>query len=323
MKNRKKFFLMVIFLIVFGSCEKDLYWHNNADELNVKIDNYRCYVEYYYGYRFYEDYVTKNKYGICYSKETKTPTIDSDKTKLLRFYEPYYYPSHYYYYDSFGFDLNLETNATYYWRVFIESENRTKYSDVQSFTTPSFTTPENVIINGVCWATRNVAYPGTFALTSQSSGMFYQWNRKVGWNSTNPMINSDGGTTWDWDGYTSSDTSWKKVNDPSPTGYRVPTIEEIQSLLDETKVSSEWTTQNGVQGEKFTDKVNGNSIFLPAVSSLSSDGHYGSYNNHGSYWSSSTNDDSTPHPYVLYFNDYHCGWGYNYYGACSVRPVAE
>ncbi|MDR1808976.1 MAG: hypothetical protein LBR34_01040, partial [Prevotella sp.] len=56
---------------------------------------------------------------------------------------------------------------------------------------------DGVVINGVCWATRNVDAPGTFAETPESAGMFYQWNRSLGWSSSNPLVNSNGGTTWD------------------------------------------------------------------------------------------------------------------------------
>jgi uncharacterized protein (TIGR02145 family) len=59
--------------------------------------------------------------------------------------------------------------------------------------------------------------------------------------------------------------SWEAANDPSPAGWRVPTLTEGQTLLDATKVSYEWTTQNGVLGGKFTDKASGQSLFLPAV----------------------------------------------------------
>ena len=44
-----------------------------------------------------------------------------------------------------------------------------------------------VIINGVKWATCNVDAPGTFAAAPESAGMFYQWNRKIGWSATDPM----------------------------------------------------------------------------------------------------------------------------------------
>jgi hypothetical protein len=39
-----------------------------------------------------------------------------------------------------------------------------------------------------------------------------------------------------------------------PAGFRLPTLQEQKSLLDESKVSRTWTTVNGVAGMKFTDK---------------------------------------------------------------------
>ncbi|MCL2510946.1 MAG: hypothetical protein FWF09_02730 [Bacteroidales bacterium] len=40
------------------------------------------------------------------------------------------------------------------------------------------------------WAIWNVDKPGTFAAKPEDAGTFYQWNRKIGWSSTNPMVNS-------------------------------------------------------------------------------------------------------------------------------------
>lgn len=47
------------------------------------------------------------------------------------------------------------------------------------------------------WATRNVDMLGTFCANPEDAGMFYHWNINTGWNSTNPMVNSQGGTIWD------------------------------------------------------------------------------------------------------------------------------
>jgi hypothetical protein len=116
---------------------------------------------------------------------------------------------------------------------------------------------EGAVINGVKWATRNVDEAGTFAPTPESAGKFYQWNRKKAWNTTDHEVAG-------WDYTTPGGKEWEKTNDPSPDGWRVPAIDEMKSLFDKEKVSSEWTTQNGVNGTKFTDKTNGNSIFLPA-----------------------------------------------------------
>jgi len=133
-----------------------------------------------------------------------------------------------------------------------------------------------VVINGVTWATRNVDAFGIFAPTPESSGMFYQWNRPTAWAAT--------GSVSGWDSSLPESTEWEKVNDPSPTDWRIPTVEEIESLLDNTKVDKMLTTQNGVRGYKFTDKTSGNSIFLPAAGCRSGDDGKLSTGNH--YWSS-------------------------------------
>ena len=115
-----------------------------------------------------------------------------------------------------------------------------------------------VEINGVIWATRNVDKPGTFAAKPEDAGMFYQWNRKVGWSSTEPMINSNGGTTWD--SSNPEGNSWEKANDPCPPGWRVPTYEEQISLI---VSGSEWTALNGVTGRYFGSGEN--LVFFPAA----------------------------------------------------------
>ncbi|MBQ6065099.1 MAG: hypothetical protein IJK87_15955 [Prevotella sp.] len=62
--------------------------------------------------------------------------------------------------------------------------------------------------------------------------------------------------------------------------WRIPTYNETSELID--KCTTEWTTLNGVYGRKFTSKINGNSIFLPAAgyhngSKLYSAKSYGNY----------------------------------------------
>jgi len=118
-----------------------------------------------------------------------------------------------------------------------------------------------IVINGVRWATCNVDMPGTFAAHPEDAGMFYQWNRKVGWSSTNPLVNSDGGTTWD-NTYppVPPDNIWAQENDPCPLGWRVPTLEELRSL---EKAKHYYGELNGVSGRFFGD--NNKRLFLPAV----------------------------------------------------------
>ena len=200
-------------------------------------------------------------------------------------------------------------------------------SDIDSviFYAPSINEPISgdgwVLINGVKWATCNVDAPGTFAAAPESAGKLYQWNRKVAWSATDPMVNSNGGTTWN--SSVPEGTEWTKANDPSPAGYRVPTSGEISSLLNTTYVTNEWTTQNGVFGRIFTDKSNGNSIFLPAVGFRDgSDGTLYGAGSYGSYWSST--QGNTGLAYYLYFHSGNADWDdYDRNYGQSVRPVAE
>ena len=194
-------------------------------------------------------------------------------------------------------------------------------------------TDTGVVINGVKWATRNVATPGTFATNPYDIGNFYQWNSNVGWSSTGAIGEievKDSSTTWNssWTGGYSSPSSsntWTSTNDPSPAGWRVPTYAEIQTLLDTTKVATVWTTQNGVNGKKFTDKTTGNSIFLPASNCLyyyHGDGVLVFVGSDGNYWSSTGDDLSSAYNLSFGSSD---AYGINTFRAfgLTVRPVAK
>jgi len=186
-------------------------------------------------------------------------------------------------------------------------------------------TEDGVVINGVRWSTRNLDKPGTFVANPEDAGMFYQWNRKVGWSNTDPMINSNGGTTWD--NSTPTGNTWEKANDPSPAGWHVPTLDELRSLIDDTYVTRVWTNINGIYGYRFTDRATGASTFLPAADFRSDrDGLLAGgwdINSEGNYWSSTSYDDTD-----AYYSGFHSkkfGVGYidNRMRGFSVRCVAD
>jgi len=175
---------------------------------------------------------------------------------------------------------------------------------------------EGVVINGIKWATRNVAAPGTFTAKPEDAGMFYQWNRITGWSSTNPMINSDGGSTWD--NSNPAGDSWDKANDPCPSGWRVPTHGEYESLV---SAGSKWLVENGVNGRVFGSDAN--KAFFPAAGYRNYDDGLLTYvSNNGYYWSSTPKGSN--YAYYLGFssgpistNDYDRRYGF------PVRCVAE
>ena len=194
----------------------------------------------------------------------------------------------------------------------------TKTSATVKITQDGAEVEEGILINGIKWATRNVDMPGTFAANPEDAGMFYQWNRKIGWSSTDPMINSEGGTTWDIS-YPEGDT-WERVNDPCPSGWRVPTVAELESLVN---AGSEWTTLNGVNGRIIGSGEP--TLFLPAAGNRSRlTGALGNVGMRGIYWSSATRSTTGASFLSLDSGNFYVTSGGGTRGiGFSVRCVAE
>ena len=187
-----------------------------------------------------------------------------------------------------GVAQNFTNPATY--TVTAEDGSTAVYTvTVSLLPTPDPLVDEGVIINGIKWATRNVNAPGTFANYSHDLGMHYQWNRAIGWYNNGDVFNQDmvnhlGGRTWDKS--IPGGSSW--TNNVCPPGWRIPTINEFQSLID---AGSEYVLLNGIYGRYFGS---GNAkIFLPFAGvcwnddgSLGYVGYVGLETGHCFYWSS-------------------------------------
>ena len=99
----------------------------------------------------------------------------------------------------------------------------------------------------------------------------------------------------------------------------MPTFEQIEELL--ANCNYKWVTQNGVKGGKFTSKLNGNSIFLPAAGYRHGSGLNDACSD-GYYWSSMQEPSNTDSAYYLYFGSDYTGRGRSNRGnGQSVRPV--
>ncbi len=124
-------------------------------------------------------------------------------------------------------------------------------------------------------------------------------------------------------------TQWRCCNEgaSTPEGYggyyqfgqvaSAPTLDQIKALVN--NCSYTWTTQNGVNGGKFTGP-NGGTIFLPAAGNVW-DGELTYVGSDGDYWSSTPYDEYRA--YYLGFNSFHAYWGSGYRGRDqkTVRPV--
>jgi len=124
-------------------------------------------------------------------------------------------------------------------------------------------TPRGVLINGVDWATHNLASHGTFVENPEDFGGLFQWGRRGdGHEQRNSRITLTRSTSnipghgnfiihtaspFDWRNPQSGNlwSTSKTENDPCPVGWRVPTSDELESLLDSGSI---WTTVNGING---------------------------------------------------------------------------
>jgi len=108
--------------------------------------------------------------------------------------------------------------------------------------------PDEVVINGIKWATRNVGSIGTFVTNPEDYGNYYD----------------------------------QYYGNVCPTGWRVPKKSEFESLI---SAGGTWTTQGNKGGFKFGDAKN--NIFLPAAG-LYADGALTLVGSIGYYLSSTT-----------------------------------
>ena len=166
----------------------------------------------------------------------------------------------------------------------------------------------------VKWATCNVG-----ANTPEEYGNYYAW----GETSTKSRYDDDNSKTYE---RSMSDIRGNSSYDAARANWggswRLPTKAECDELLN--NCNCQWTTQNGVEGMRFTSKRNGKSIFLPAAG-----WRYASFTyfpgKFGNYWSSSPYEGNTQYAYSLYFDSERSAitdWGSRDSGR-PVRPVLE
>lgn len=144
---------------------------------------------------------------------------------------------------------------------------------------------------GVIWAETNVDLPYTFA-NQKSIGKFYQWNRNTAWAST--------GTVTGWPSTGATGFFWEEANDPCPTGWRVPTRDELQALINSTgaswRIVSEdydypgvWFAPTQEEANNATFENPGNGLFFPAGGRRNETGTLIDAGFNSYYWASDVN----------------------------------
>ena len=178
---------------------------------------------------------------------------------------------------------------------------------------------DGVKMDNIVWATRNVDEPGTFVSHPHRAGRLFQWGTLKG--VVHHFDNTTPGSIDGW--HTRTNTAervvWTAANDPCPAGWRVPTLEELESLGSGTWVRN-WnvTSANGL-----VFGTEPNQIFLPAAGwRYGGDGALGNVGPKGSYWAITQSSDRLA--WTLWFNSAGSGVSSSSRASgFSIRCVAE
>lgn len=124
---------------------------------------------------------------------------------------------------------------------------------------------------------------------------------------------------WEYLGSDIADTQYDVAHVKWGGKWVMPSQEQTLELIE--NCTYEWMEVNGVKGLKFTSKINGGSIFLPANgyhhgTNFETDGLF------GHYWSSTQHPSYDSAAYGLYFDSENANIGtYGHTFGRSVRPV--
>ena len=133
--------------------------------------------------------------------------------------------------------------------------------------------------SGTLWSSCNIG-----ASSPEEYGNYYAWGETVAKSeySENNYQYYKNGSYVDI-GSDISGTQYDVATALLGDGWRMPTYADVNEL--KNNCTSEWTTFNGVYGRKYTSKVNGNSIFLPAAG-YRWEGNLFNTGKYGDYWTS-------------------------------------
>ena len=249
--------------------------------------------------------------GICYAT-SGTPSIDNG-----RFVSSGRKKS-----GDFTVSLSdLEANTTYYYSTCLAIDGEYFYGETKSFKTKGADLCNDAVDLGlsVKWACCNVG-----ATVPEGYGGYYAWGEtEEKGNYTRENYKYFNSSTFEYNniGSNISGTSYDVVHVKWGGSWRMPTLDEIEELC--IRCSWEWTTVNGVSGQKVTGR-NGNSIFLPAAGYRSGTEVY-NRGSRGYYWSGTLYERDSSSASNLLFRSGYPSCGLNYFRGYghTVRPVTE
>lgn len=183
--------------------------------------------------------------------------------------------------------------------------------------------------SGTLWATMNVGanspeeYGDFFAWGETAPKDVYDWSTYLWCNgSNNTLTKYCYKEDYGYNGFVDNVKLLYPEDDAATAnwgpGWYMPTYAQIKELT--SKCSTEWTAINGVYGQLFTSRINGETVFFPAAGYHTDIWYQAGVN--GYYWSGEVGGT----PYIAYILDVDADggrWGNAHRSnGYSVRPVS-
>lgn len=189
--------------------------------------------------------------------------------------------------------------------------------------------------SGTLWATCNVG-----ANSPEEVGDYFAWGEtttkeEYSWDDYEHGYGNDAlkkyctHSEYGYNGFTDGKTELDPEDDAATANWgsdwQMPSIKQMEELINDSYTTTEWTQLNGVNGRKITSKSNHKSIFMPAAGYRKGGLHTGS-TEYGNYWSRALGSRESSAK-VLFFGTEFYGINCNVdnlrcYGQC-VRPVRK
>lgn len=187
--------------------------------------------------------------------------------------------------------------------------------------------------SGTKWATCNVGankpeeYGNYYAWGETTTKSDYCWRTYKYGNDLDELTKYCDNSSYGLNGFIDNKKELVPSDDAATvnwgSNWQMPSLDQIKELINSKYTTTEWTTQNGVNGRRIISKNNGNNIFLPATGFYFNT-HIDNQGSHGYMYSRSAGTFNTPFGSLLAFHSNFINWSdIERCQGVTIRPVLK